>query len=79
MPDDMKFFVFKIKQRAKQNYYEITTDSRDDDRFKFNFKGEGQQEVVPEYSYNWPYDYCSLVENASVSLELEFEKLKEEE
>ena len=42
----------------------MTADSSDDDRFKFDFKFGSNTE--PEYSYNWPYDFCSLVEMARV-------------
>ena len=70
---DMSFIVFKVKKRAKINYFETTKDTTDDTRFKFNLKG-GQQEVVPEYSYNWPYDFFSLIESADLSMEVELEK-----
>ena len=33
LPDDMKFFVFKIKQKAKQNYYDIVKETSSDKRF----------------------------------------------
>tara|TARA_Y100001938_G_scaffold33630_2_gene46172 strand:+ start:57340 stop:63942 length:6603 start_codon:yes stop_codon:yes gene_type:complete len=79
LPDDMKFFVFKIKQKAKQNYYDIVKETSSDKRFRFDFSGDNEKEIVPEYNYNWPYDYCSLVENASVSVELELKRVEEEE
>ena len=31
------------------------------------------------YSYNWPYDFCSLVELAKVDTEVRFDKNKERE
>ena len=67
--------VFKVKRRAKKNYFAATADSYDDDRFKFQFNN---QEVVPEYSYNWPYDFCSLVELAKIESSVDFEAEKEE-
>jgi len=73
-PTDIKFMVFKVKQMAKWNYYETTTDSSDDNRFKFNFQGDGQTEVIPSYNYNWPYDFCSLVERAKVDVSVVFKK-----
>jgi hypothetical protein len=51
--------IFKIKKKAERSYYNLTADSRDDDRFKFQV---GNKEKEPDYSYNWPYDYFSLVE-----------------
>ena len=59
----VEWIVFKVKQKAKTNYYSMTQDLQDDDRFKFNFKWG---ESAPQYSYNWPYDYCSLVELAKI-------------
>ena len=38
---------------ANIDYWKLTADSEDDDRFKFDF-AVGQQ--APDYSYNWPYD-----------------------
>ena len=70
-----QWFVFKVKQRANKNYYAMTADSKDDARFKFSFNvgsAETGKESVPDYSYNWPYDFFSMVElaqmNASVKL-----------
>jgi hypothetical protein len=66
---DTKFKVFKVKQRANINYYKLTDDSRDDTRFKFTF-GNSQQASIPEYSYNWPYDYFSTVELVNIEAKL---------
>jgi len=74
----MKFFVFKAKQKAKQNYYEITEDVTDDSRYTFNFAAEGRQEAVPHPSYNWPYDYFSLVEDINIEAKYVLKKLEEE-
>jgi hypothetical protein len=64
---DLKFFVFKVKEKAKQNYYEITEDAIDDSRFNFKFAGDPTATAVPpEGSYNWPYDFFSLVEKAKI-------------
>ena len=51
------------------NYYSLTTDTFDDDRFKFNFKWG---ESPPLYSYNWPYDFCSLVELGKIESTVKF-------
>ena len=79
IPNDIKFMIFKVKYKAEWNYYNVTTDSTDDDRFKFDFQGDGEAEVIPEYSYNWPYDYCSLVERAKVDVEFTFKKNGDDE
>jgi hypothetical protein len=68
MRNDTKFKVFKIKQRANINYYKLTDDSKDDTRFKFTF---GNTQVIPQFSYNYPYDFFSIVELVNVDIDLE--------
>ena len=63
MPSNVRWLVFKIKQKGEKNFYNITADSRDDSRFKFDFQVGNR---APEYSYNWPYDYFSLVELVNI-------------
>jgi hypothetical protein len=63
IPEGIRWMVFKVKRRAKFDYYKMTADTTDDSTFSFNF-GIGQQELP--YSYNWPYDYFSLVELAQI-------------
>ena len=68
--DDTRWFIFKVKQKAKYNYYDLTAQTGDDDAYNFNFKfggepmGKGAQQP---YSYNWPYDYFSMIELAQIS------------
>tara|TARA_Y100000593_G_scaffold86374_1_gene164949 strand:- start:267 stop:2441 length:2175 start_codon:yes stop_codon:yes gene_type:complete len=71
-PPETRWMVFKIKQKAKMNYFEQTADSTDDDRFKFEFK-VGEAKIAPDYSYNWPYDFFSLVELAKIDAEVMLE------
>lgn len=63
LPKNVRWMVFKVKKKANTNYWKTTADSQDDDRFKFDFV-VGKKD--PEYSYNWPYDYFSLVELARI-------------
>lgn len=67
LPKQIRWMVFKVKKQAAINYFDKTADSKDDDRFKFEFKVGVK---APEYSYNWPYDYCSLVELAQIEAEV---------
>ena len=57
--------IFKVKKRAEKNYFNITADSTDDDRFKFEFNVDSEKKT-PDYSYNWPYDFFSLVELSKI-------------
>jgi hypothetical protein len=74
--ENLKWLVFKVKQKAEKNYFKKTLDSRDDERFKFDFKGNGIFSE-PEYSYNWPYDYFSLVEMAKIQADVLIETSEE--
>lgn len=76
---DIQWLVFKVKQKGSWNYYAKTADTRDDSRFKFNFKNNsGAKEAIPEYSYNWPYDFCSIVELAKIDADIEFTKKEDD-
>jgi hypothetical protein len=65
LPENIRFKIFKVKKKAKKSYYELTDDSKDDNRFKFKFDN---QEKTPDYSYNYPYDFFSLVEMINVEV-----------
>jgi hypothetical protein len=75
--DDIKWLVFKVKQKAHWNYYKKTHDTSDDERFQFDLKvgrGTGGRKFgVPDYSYNWPYDFFSLVELVKLDANVTFE------
>ncbi|MEC8364346.1 MAG: hypothetical protein VXZ51_00115 [Actinomycetota bacterium] len=60
IPAATRWMVFKVKQRAERDYERIIKDTRDDPRYEFQFDlGTGLSRNV---TYNWPYDYFSLVE-----------------
>jgi len=76
-PADMKWMVFKVKKRAKNNYFGLSI-TQDDN------KGFGLSELDPQgklgvsgkqliYSYNWPYDFFSLVELGKMDSTITFE------
>jgi hypothetical protein len=77
IPNNLQWSVFKIKQRGAFNYFSKVADSKADSRFKFNFEvgsAGAEKESVPDYSYNWPYDFFSLVELAKIDCKVEFGK-----
>lgn len=74
VPSNLKWMVFKVKKKAEKDYFKVTADSSDDDRFKFDFE-VGRK--APEYSYNWPYDFFSLVELGKLEVELEYSNSNE--
>ena len=65
LPSNLRWMVFKVKQKAETNYYSVTKDTTDDTKFKFTSANRGK-DSVPTYSYNWPYDFFSLIELAKV-------------
>jgi len=78
LPTDTRWMVFKVKRKAEKSYYAITADSQDDSRFAFEFS-LGSEKVVPNYNYNWPYDFFSLVELGKLDAEIGFEKIEDKE
>jgi len=59
---DLRWMIFKVKQKGENNYYKTTVRSQDDQNFKFTQGKNPRIQLTPTYSYNWPYDYFSLVE-----------------
>jgi hypothetical protein len=78
---NIQWMVFKIKQRAKYDYSKYLSSKNINGNNKsvsnalsiFNNENENLFENV-EYSYNWPYDYFSLVELAEIKATIDFEK-----
>ena len=58
--EDLEWMVFKVKKKAEKDYNVYV---------KKNLQ-EGTPIVQPslstDYSYNWPYDYCSIVEMVKI-------------
>lgn len=73
IPQEIKFLVFKVKKKAEFNYFNVTATTKDDSRFQFN-KIIGRKQGTDIYSYNWPYDYFSLVELAKMDIEINYKK-----
>ena len=69
LPSNIRWMVFKVKRKANVDYYKLTADTSDDSKFDFRFNVGN---VDLPYSYNWPYDYFSLVELAEIETETEF-------
>jgi len=69
----LKWMVFKVKQRARNIYANITEDLTDN--IAGTLKPFIDKDILSlnddTYSYNWPYDFCSLVELGKVETEIE--------
>jgi len=76
LQSEVKWMVFKVKQRANWNYYsKVLSRVGGDTDFSFNFKMGGADTEVSnvKYSYNWPYDFFSLVEFANIEAQVDIE------
>jgi len=75
IPPQIRFMVFKAKQRAEINYFKKTADNADDSRYKFKFQNS-KKAAIPDWSYNWPYDFFSLVETAKIDMSISLKNKK---
>jgi hypothetical protein len=76
--DQTRWIVFKVKKKAENSYYNSVIGASQDTRFDFEFqigneKVSAQKSILP-YSYNWPYDFFSLVELAKIDAEVTYKK-----
>jgi hypothetical protein len=72
-PENLRWMVFKVKKKAEWNYFAITENISDDQNFVFKF-ANSEEARTPDYSYNWPYDYFSLVELAKIDISLRYDE-----
>jgi hypothetical protein len=82
LPPNIRWMVFKVKQKARNNFFNVTQQSEVAKGFTFTALKELQgvasnPEAELTYSYNWPYDFFSLVELAQIESEVTFEPPKE--
>ena len=76
--ENMRFMVFKIKKRAQINYFKQTDQTLDDGKFNTSFF-MGGSEIGSEtgtyteikYSYNWPYDFYSIIEAGKLDITID--------
>ena len=71
LEDSLRWMVFKVKQKASDNYYDMLANSAREEGFTFELqKGIAKDKNQFRYSYNWPYDFFSLVELVKVDAEV---------
>ena len=63
IPDDIRWKIFKVKKRASYDYYKMTEKQTGVPTYK--------RSRADRFSFNWPYDYCSLVELGKMEVEFE--------
>ena len=76
MSDKLQWMVFKVKRKAVKNYFSKVAsrsgENLDDKRYTFEFEIAGRSKEVA-YSYNWPYDFFSLVELVKIGAKVDME------
>jgi hypothetical protein len=60
--------VFKVKQRASEGYFKKIYERNDSSKFV----SSNDDDLKPTATYNWPYDYFSLVELVKINTEVVF-------
>ena len=69
--ENLRWMVFKVKQRSQANYYDYVVPQGDQASNQEFLKAKKTPEE--EYlQYNWPYDYLSFVELIKMDVELKF-------
>jgi len=63
MPNNIRWKIFKVKKRAKYDYYEMLSEKTKTPVYKSSNAGR--------FSFNYPYDYFSLVELGKMGAELQ--------
>ena len=73
MSDNLKWMVFKVKQRAASNYFKKTVLRNPSVNTEVESGNVSQDEFgqTSTIQYNWPYDFFSLVEMVRIDSEVE--------
>tara|TARA_R110002012_G_scaffold37617_2_gene105239 strand:+ start:146 stop:4372 length:4227 start_codon:yes stop_codon:yes gene_type:complete len=74
--EELQWMVFKVKQKANIDYYSkrlVSVGTDPSVGFDFSMGGKPASLEDIKYSYNWPYDFFSLVEFANLESEIAFE------
>jgi hypothetical protein len=72
MNKNLRWMVFKVKQRATQNYYELLPDQAGSSTDQIDFKTGKLGEY--NFGFNWPYDYLSFVELIKMDVDILLKK-----
>ena len=71
-PKELQWMVFKVKQRAKKDYFEQINKTQGATDASATSSYVGPPTSIPYYTHNWPYDFFSLVELAEIEAEVTF-------
>lgn len=74
---DLRWMVFKVKQRANTDYYDLLVDQAGEATRQIdNSAGTTGPRTLPKYpiQFNWPYDYLSFVELIKLDVDILLKK-----
>ena len=88
-----QWMVFKVKQKARTNYFDKVSTTRSGTELKILEQNPGLSsgdilggntptqkvgnELSTHYSYNWPYDFVSTIEMCKIDCSIEFSEEEE--
>lgn len=72
--DNLRWMVFKVKQRAKSDYYDLLVEQAGGATSKIRERIPRSRKYIAQY--NWPYDYLSFVELIKMDVDILFRKDK---
>jgi len=75
---NIRWLVFKVKQRAETSYKEQTFRSFGEKKSgegisKLNDIKRESEDIDPDISYNWPYDFFSMIELVKMNASIKFD------
>lgn len=84
IPSNIQWMVFKVKKRAKTNYFDkiIAKKGTTDDPSEASLRGVTRAptgRTDKEITYNWPYDFFSLVELVKIDAEITFANIENDD
>jgi len=64
IPDNIRWKIFKVKKRASYDYYKMLQDKTQSPTYK-------RFDAADRFSFNYPYDYFSLIELGKMQIDFE--------
>jgi len=84
IPSNVQWMIFKVKKRAKTNYFDKIVAKKGTTEDTSEVKLVGVTNAVTgkkdkDITYNWPYDFFSLVELVKIDAEVSFANIENDD
>jgi len=84
IPSNIQWMVFKVKKRAKTNYFDKVVEKKGTTEDTSGIQLQGITNAIAgkkdkEITYNWPYDFFSLVELVKIDAEVSFANIENDD